>query len=332
MIQSIYTVLWFWTQYLKPLLLIYISCASCVQHFMTQMSRGHFFSLTASFNCDKSLLTLQCLHQVHSNQCIDTKYWLHCLSKRRIDTPDIDYAVWTNEPSDFIACKVTERTGSPKDQIKSANRICAQCEQSLCDFSLLLDMFVMWVTHLSKTERQRKDFNWVLLNDFSSERRNEWSRPNKRVRCAVKKSKTCCTRARSAITTCAHKPTHVQPDNLTATVMTSLSHLSLPSVFLSLSLSLYNSPAPFPFITVQISLLAIQSSCCHLWHYGSYFSRSIIPPSPHHHYERCDNALDNRCVFRQGREGQSLDLQPLSLPRLYLRASPLLADSPLPSW
>lgn len=152
-----------------------------------------------------------------------------------------------------------------------------QCEQSLCDFSLLLDMFVMWVTYLSKNERQRKDISWVLLNDFGSQRKAVWSRPNKRVRSAVKKSKTCGTRARSTITTCAHKPTHVQPDNLTATVMTSLSHLSLPSVFPSLSISLYNSPAPFPFITVQISLLAIQSSHCHLWHLGSYFSRRIFP-------------------------------------------------------
>ncbi len=136
----------------------------------------------------------------------------------------------------------------------------------------------MRVTHLSKNERQRKDLHWVLLNDFSGKRRAEWSRANKRVQYAVKKSKTCCTRARSAIATCAHKPTHVLPNNLTATVMTSLSHLSLPSVFLSLSLSLYKSPAPFPFITVQISLLAIQSSRCHLWLLGSYFPPFSSPP------------------------------------------------------
>lgn len=127
--------------------------------------------------------------------------------------------------------------------------------------------------------------------------------------------------------TCPARQSDGYSNDLTVSPVTSI----CLSLSLSLSPSLYNSPAPFPFITVRISLLAIQSSRCHHWHLSSYFFQEYFPCSPLHHYERCDSVLNNRCVFRQGREGRSLDLQPLSLPRLYLCASPFLANSPLPS-
>jgi len=130
------------------------------------------------------------------------------------------------------------------------------------------------VTYLSKTERGKT--YWI--NSWNR-RKAAWSRPNKRVRYTVKKSKTCGTRARSTIPTCAHKPTHVQPDNLTATVMTSLSHLSLPSVFLSLSLcfALYQSGSfslyHCPDLSASNSILSLPPLASQIL----FFSRSIFP-------------------------------------------------------
>lgn len=105
-----------------------------------------------------------------------------------------------------------------------------------------------------------------------------------------------------------HKPTRVKPDNLTATVMTSPPHLPLPSVF----------PSPSRFITVRLLFpLSLSRSLCKQFNllaatsgiWALIFLGVCFPPLSN---ERCDSVLNNRCVFRQGREGRSLDLQPLS--------------------
>lgn len=108
---------------------------ACVCNDIGTVIKFHHFRLLFTHTVIYETFTAMCCEKWMTEQC-DNKFYICCMRKfpgfmclLKSANVDIDYTVLTNG-SDFIICKVTVQTDSPKDWIwKPIHGIRVQCEQ-----------------------------------------------------------------------------------------------------------------------------------------------------------------------------------------------------------